>query len=86
VTFGRNALANFQGIDLVSDGDDLTGELMPCDHWNRHRGLGPFVPFVYVQIRAADTGSIDLDQNIVGTDLGLRRIDHPNARLGLLFR
>ena len=45
-------------VHVRADLDDLADELMPDDHRHRDRLLRPGVPFVDVQIGAADAGAI----------------------------
>src|SRR5262249_21944751 len=60
---------------------DRTDEFMAGDHWHGHGLLSPLVPVVDVYIGAADRGFPDLDQHVVGTDLGNRHFLHPDPRL-----
>src|SRR5690606_33113275 len=50
-----------------------------------HGFRGPGVPFVDMQVRAANGGLADLDEHVVGPDVRHRRLDHPDAFLGFFF-
>jgi hypothetical protein len=58
---------------------------MPHDHRHRDRLLRPGVPFVDVQVGAADAGFADLDEDIIDADLRLRDILEPESALRLLL-
>src|SRR6185295_11192954 len=85
MALARNALADLEVLHIGADRGDLAGIFMPGDHrhWN---GLpGPVVPFVDVDVGAADAGLVDLHQHILRSDFGDRPLFHPDARLGLGF-
>ena len=65
---------------IRADFDDLADELMPDDHRHGNRLLGPGVPFVDVQIGAADAGPIDADQHVVDADRRHGHFFEPQAR------
>jgi hypothetical protein len=65
-----------------------TSAISPANSWPTTIGtgigrLGPLVPLVDVDVGAADAGLVDLHQHVLRADLRHRRVDHPDAGLGL---
>lgn len=83
--FRTHDVAGMEVGDVAAHLDDLADELMPDRQRRRDRLLRPLVPVVDVDVRTADPGSVDTDQNIVDANLRLRDIGEPEARLGLVF-
>ena len=71
-------------VDVVADLDDLADEFVADHHRHRDRLLRPFVPFVDVQIGAADRGALHLDLDVVDAGLGLGHVLEPEAAGALL--
>jgi hypothetical protein len=85
VALGADDLAGMEVVHVGADGDDLADELMPDDHRHRNGLLRPGVPFVDVQVGAADAGFADLDEDIIDADLRLRDILEPESALRFGF-
>ena len=80
---GRDALADLQAtINVLANGDDLTGELVAGDHRHRDVLLAPVVPVPDVDVGAADGGALDPDQNILVARDRDRGIDQLKADAG----
>ena len=77
----RAALTHHQICNIAPDFDDLARELMAGDHRHRHSVRCPFVPVPDVNIGAANSGLLHLDQHLVGADLRHRRLHHPQTLL-----
>src|SRR6476646_44079 len=58
---------------------------MPWNQWRLDAVLIPLVPVVYVQVRAADRGDLDFDQDIVRAKLRAGHLAHVRARSSLRF-
>jgi hypothetical protein len=73
---------NFASVEIAhvrAHLHDLTHEFMADDHWHRDRLLRPGIPFVNVQVRAADAGFVNLDQDVIDADFGFRNILQPQS-------
>src|SRR5207244_11800122 len=72
VTNARTVSTNYRVLTKSgyygADRDDFADELMADDLRNGNRLPVPVVPFVDVQVGAADAGTIHLDQDIVDAD------------------
>ena len=65
--------------------DDFADKLMPHHQRHRHGFARPIVPFVDVQIGAADAGATHLDEDVIGRHPGLRNVLEPKSFSGLFF-
>ena len=83
VAFARDQLARMKIDDIGADGGDLADEFMADRHGHRDGLLGPGIPVIDVNIRAADSGAVDADQNVIDADSGLGDIFEPQAGLGV---
>src|SRR5205823_5205409 len=59
--------------------DDFTDKFMSDDHRYRDSFGGPVVPFVYVQIGAADTGAVHPNQHVVDAEDRLGHVLEPET-------
>ena len=86
VALAGDALADLEIAHVAADLDDLAGIFMADDHRHRNRLLRPGIPFVDVDIGAANAGLAHLDQHVVLADgrHGLA-LGQPQAGLGLQF-
>src|SRR5579871_2721661 len=82
MSFGRDTVAELVIVDAGTQRHDAPDELVADDEPGRDRALGPLVPLVDMQVGAADRRLLDLDQHLVGADLGNRHLLHPDAFLG----
>src|SRR5439155_12028659 len=85
VTLAANDLADVEVLDVGADLDDLADELVADNHGDRDRLLGPGIPFVDVQVGAADAGAQDLDKDIVDADSRDWNLIQPQANVGFLL-
>jgi hypothetical protein len=85
VTFAANQVAGKEVRYIRTDFDNGADEFVPDNHRYRDGFLGPRVPIVDVQVGAADSRAIDLDQHIVDADCGPGNILKPQARFWLTF-
>jgi hypothetical protein len=85
VPLARTALADFQPFYQRTLGDDFASEFMARHQPDRHGARGPVVPVPDVDVGAADAGLVNLDQHILGADLGHRAGFGPQADLGFRF-
>ena len=79
VPFDRDTLTHLEPVGLRAEPNDLTGELVTDHHRHRDRLLCPLVPFVDVQIGAADRCLRHPDEDV--TIGGTRDLDllHPQS-------
>ena len=85
VAFTGDALANGQMFDFAAQLFDGADIFVADDHGDGNGFLRPFIPFVNVQIGAADGGFFDLDQNVIRADGRDRGVLHPDAGFGFQF-
>src|SRR5690242_5028794 len=78
--FAAYELAGMKVVDVGSGGDDLAHELMPDRHGNRNRRASPLIPLINVQIRSADSGVRDTNQNVIDSNRRFGYIFEPQAR------
>ncbi len=62
--------------------DNLTGAFVAKDERSLDARLRPRVPVIDMQVGAADRGCADLDEYVVGPDLGDVGLDQFRARFG----
>jgi hypothetical protein len=80
VSLAADEVAGAEVAHVRPDVHDLADELVPDHEGNRHRLLGPLVPFLDVEVGAADPRAIDADQDVVDPDLGLGDLSHDEPR------
>ena len=80
VAFARHPVAGLEAAHLAADLDDLARILVTHGHRHRHGLLRPRVPVVDMHVGAADGGAVDLDEDVVVADRGLRHVLHPDSR------
>ena len=78
-------ITELQIRDVAAKRSYNTGKLMANRPGRRDRLLRPVVPLVDMNIRAADRGLLDTDQDVVDPDLGDRDVDQGEAGSGLCF-
>ena len=85
VPLAAHQLADAEVTNVFAELNDFADELMP--HHERHQDgfAGPVVPFVNVQIGAADAGATHLDEDVIGRHPGLRNVLEPKSFSGLFF-
>ena len=71
VALGRDAIAFAHIGDKCADLYDVTSELMTNDEWRRASAACPSVPFVDVNVGAANPSATNANQDLVLTDLRL---------------
>ena len=65
VAFAADNIAGMKIVDVRSHFDDFAHEFMTDRHGNRNGALRPIVPFVNVDVSAANSRALHADQNIV---------------------
>lgn len=85
VSLGRDAFAYMYATHTGTYFYDLSHELVAHGIRGAAVGLGPFIPFIHMQVGAADGGFLDLDEDIVDTYFRHGNIFHPDAGLGVAF-
>ena len=83
--FTADDLARTKVRDVGTNVSDLTDKLMTDDHWDRDRLLSPFIPLVDMDVRAADSSAVDLDEDIVDSNGRFRNIFEPQTWFGFAF-
>src|ERR1017187_430903 len=64
VHFGGYEIALLHAGDLIAKRDHLAAEFVSWDQRRMNASLGPAVPFINVEIGAADGGNFDFDENV----------------------
>ncbi len=85
VAFAAHDFAGEKVVHIFADFDDLADELMADDHRHGDGLLRPGVPFVDVQVGAADAGAVHLDEHVVDAAFGIGHILEPEAGFGFRF-
>lgn len=85
VAFPVDDVAGVEVLHVRADFDDLAHELMADDHRDRDRLLGPGVPFINMDVRAANARAQYLNQHVIGPTLGDRHFAQPKTCFGLFF-
>jgi hypothetical protein len=84
---GPDQLALDEAGDIAPQTLDVTGELVADDHRDRDVLLGPLVPFVDVEVGAADPRGVDPDQDIIRPGLGHRDVlESETVFIGMLYQ
>ena len=80
VPLAADNVARMKVPDIRSHRDDLSDELMPDDQWNRNSSrAGPFVPFVDVEIGAANAGIKDANLYVANIRPRLLHVFQPQT-------
>ena len=77
--FAAHDFAGMEIDDVRADLDDFADEFVSDHQRHRDGGAGPVVPFVNVEVSAADTGEQDPNQDIVDSDLRFGRFFEPET-------
>ena len=85
VAFSADDLTGIKIRDIGSDLDDLAHELVTHHHRDGDRFAGPIVPFIDVNVGAADAGPVDLDQDVIDADLRLGNFFEPKTFFRFTF-
>ena len=83
VTLAGDALTDREAADVAADLGNIAHELVPDDHRDRDRSLGPGVPAPDVQVGSTDRILADPDEHVLRARRRLLDILGPQARLGL---
>ena len=79
VAFAGDALADLETLHLAADLRHHAHEFVAHGHGHGDGLLRPGVPVVDVDVGAADGGLLDLDEQVVGPDLGFGHVLQPDA-------
>ena len=85
VSFTRDQLTRLEVVHIRSHLDNFANKLMPDNHRYGNRSPRPVVPVEDVNVRAANSGTQDANEDIVDADCGLGNIFQPQARLTMRF-
>src|SRR5260370_1996967 len=78
VHFGGYKITLLDAGDFIAERDHLAAEFVSGDQRRMNAALGPTVPFINVEIGAADGCDFDLDENFGATAFG--NFDSPDFR------
>src|SRR5581483_3337381 len=81
VAFAADDVAGMEVVDIGSNGDNLSDELVADHHGHWNGLLRPLVPVVDMNVGAADAGIAHADQHVVDAVLRLGNILQPQAAL-----
>src|SRR5262245_23409692 len=85
VAFAAHDVTREEVRNVRADLDDFTCEFVPDDHGYGNGLLRPVVPFVDMQIGAADARTIDSNQHIVQANFGHWHIFEPQTGFRFAF-
>ena len=85
MAFAADDVARIEVINIRSDFDNFPDKFMPNRHGDRNRLLRPIVPLINMDVRSADAGVSDTDQDIIDTDVGFWNLFKPKSRLRFTF-
>ncbi len=85
VPFAADDFAGMKVLHIRADIDNFADELMAHDQGDGDRFLRPGVPFIDVQIRAANARPQDLDEHVVDAERRHGHIVEPKADRGMFF-
>ena len=85
VAFAADDFAGKEVVHIFAGGDDLADEFMADDHRHGDGLLRPRVPFVDVQVGAADAGLEHFDEHVVEPAFRVGDILQPEAAFGFGF-
>lgn len=74
--FQRNSVSRLQRRDLLSDRVDDTGGFVAQDHGFTEHKVSDSSVVQVVHVGTADTGRLDFDEDILGSDLGNRSLQY----------
>ena len=83
MSFSGNHIPIFEVVDIATYCRHRTDELVTDGHRHGNGGLGPLVPFVDVDVGAADPRTQHLDQHVADPDFGKGQFLEPQAGLAL---
>jgi hypothetical protein len=79
VPFPGHDVADLEIMNVAPQRHDLSDELVPRHQRNRDSALRPRIPLVNMEVRSANPSAIDLDQDVVDSDLWFGHILHPET-------
>src|SRR5580765_431705 len=85
MAFAADNLPGKKVFHVGTNLNDLADELVADDHRHRNGLLRPIVPFIDVDIGAANTGAVDPDKNVVNADFGFGNVFEPKTGFGFPF-
>ena len=83
VAFSADDVPRLKVVHIRADFRDLSDELVANNQRHRNRRLRPTVPFVDMQVRAANSGDQHADLHIIDTRLRRRDVFQPQTRFSL---
>ena len=85
VALAAHEVTHLEVVDIDAELHDLPDELVTDDQRHRDVRLRPGVPRIDVEVRPANAGSQDLDQDFAPANCGYRHVRVAQARFGLRF-
>ena len=82
MAFAADDVAGIEVINIRSHFDNFPDKFVPNRHGDRNRLLRPIVPLINMDVRSADAGVSDADQDIIDTDGRLWYLFQPEAWFG----
>ena len=82
VHFGGDEIAFLDAGDLIAERDHFAAEFVPGNQRRMNASLGPAVPFIDMEIGAADGGDFDLDEHFAAAESGNLNFADLRARRG----
>ncbi len=85
MTFTGNNVPGFKVVNVGADFCNGADKLVADMHGDRNCFVGPGIPVVDVNVRAANRRFVNLDQDIVDSDFRHRNIFQPDTRFRFGF-
>jgi hypothetical protein len=85
MAFSAHHLPGKKVLHVGANFDNFADELVADDHRHGNGLLRPFIPFIDVNIGAANAGAVDADENVVDADFGLGNLLKPESGFRFSF-
>ena len=85
MALGTNNFSGMKIADIAAHLDHFPDELMADNHGNGDGFLGPCVPFVNMEVGAADASFVDFDEDIVDAGGRFGDVLQPEAAFSVGF-
>jgi hypothetical protein len=83
MALSTDEIAGEEVLDVGADFNDFADEFVADGHGNGNRFARPGVPFINVDVGAADAGAINFDEDVVEADFGGGNVFQPEAGFSL---
>jgi hypothetical protein len=85
MAFTTDQITDFEIIDVATEFNHMANEFVADHQRHRNGALGPGIPIINMQIRAADAGAINADEYVVYANFWHRHVDQSQSRCGGRF-